>query len=78
MNKNKNYLKLQEILERDRLNIADDFFTLLTLDEKKLLSEYLDVIGEPKITLEKKSGEMVLTVKVSASRVKNVLLPNKI
>lgn len=72
-NKTKNLLRIENIIERDRLSVGADFSRLLEYDITTILAEYADLDGRPLLTIEKSEKGFMITVKTHAVRLKNVI-----
>ncbi len=72
MKKNKKELmRVQSILEVDRMSAGDNFFELVLNDVGALLGEYFHYSGEPKIKIEKFGDRYKVDISILASRIKN-------
>ena len=72
MRKNKNQLlRLQTLIENDRIITGDNFAEMLLSDLTKLLRDYFDFSSPPNITMEKGRDGYFVSFSINASRVKN-------
>ena len=79
MKKNKNELvRVQTMIECDRLNAGDDFIELVERDVGVLFKDYFDFNDTPRLTIEKSNNKLKVEVLVFADRIKNFSkIPNK-
>ena len=68
---NNELVRLQTLIEHDRLNGGDDFLDLLKCDLNKLLIDYFDILGELSVSLDKNGDGLCLNIKALIARVKN-------
>ena len=66
----KDLLKVQTLLENDRLNTGEDFIALVKNDTKKILSDYFEFNEQPTIKLEKTGDRLKVEISVYACRIK--------
>ena len=72
MKKNKKELvRVQTMLESDRLSTSDNFLELLTTDLTKLLKEFFDFNGSVNVFIDKKGVVYDVGFKVVANSIKN-------
>lgn len=72
MKKNKNQLiRLQNMIENDRLTMGDNFIDLVVNDLDKLLRDYFDFRLPPELTIEKQGGSYFVSISINANRIKN-------
>ncbi|MBE7061996.1 MAG: hypothetical protein E7382_05620 [Clostridiales bacterium] len=72
MKKNKKELiRIQSLLESDRLCAGDNFLELLTVDLTKLLKEYFDFPDVPRINIEKKGSFYELNISLLSTRIRS-------
>ena len=69
--RNNELVRLQTLIEHDRLNGGDDFLSLLKSDLNKLLIDYFDIVGELSVSLDKQGAALCLNMQASIARVKN-------
>lgn len=67
----KELMRVQSILENDRMNVGDNFIELLVADVGSLLMDYFDFSGLPKIKMEKFGDRYNVEISILASRIKN-------
>ena len=69
-------LRLQSIIEEDRLDYNDNFLELFKSDVCKLFNEYFEYNANPIIEIEKNNKNLILNINLVASRIKNfAILP---
>ncbi len=72
MKKDKNeLLRLQTLIENDRLSTGDSFVELIISDVEKLLKDYFDFRCIPEISLSKLGDKYKVNISVLATRIKN-------
>lgn len=72
MKKLKNEMvRLQSLIECDRLNTGDDFSELVERDVEKLLKDYFDFRLPPKLLIEKCGDKLKINLLLYAERIKN-------
>ena len=72
MKKDKNELmRLQTLIENDRLSTGDSFVELIVSDVEKLLKDYFDFRLAPEISLSKSGDKYKINISVLAIRIKN-------
>ena len=72
MKKNKNeLLRLQSIIESDRINTGDDFLELIVSDAEKLLKDFFDFSSSPTLTIERDGDNYRVELMLKATRIKN-------
>ena len=70
--------RIKNLIESDRLNTGDNFYELVTMDLKKLLSDYFDLSEAPQMEIVKTGDALIIKVVASATRLKSFLsLPNE-
>ncbi len=67
----KEIVRMQTILESDRMKTGDSFFELVSSDVGEVLSDYFDFCGEPKIIMDKLGDRYKVEITILASRIKN-------
>ena len=79
MKTNKNELaRIKNLIENDRLNTGDNFYELVTMDLKKLLSDYFDLNEMPQMEIAKSGEAIIIKIVASATRLKSFIsLPNE-
>lgn len=63
-------LRLQSIIERDRLTVGNDFASLLSEDLSEIFSDYMDYDGKVKVTVSRVGSEFKVEATVIAKRLK--------
>ena len=72
MSKNKNQLlRLQTLIENDRIMAGDNFTEMLISDISKLLKDYFDFRLSPILNMEKTRDGYLINISIKASRIKN-------
>ena len=72
MRKGKNeLLRLQTMIENDRIAIGDNFLQLVENDLVKLLRDYFDFLSNPSIRIESQNNGYYLSFSLNVSRIKN-------
>lgn len=72
MKKNKNELvRLQTIIENDRMSTGDDFLRLVVSDADKLLKDYFDFRLPPELQITKQGDKYKIELSVIATRIKS-------
>ena len=66
----KELMRVQSILDNDRLSAGDNFIELLVTDIKKLLSDYFDFNELPEINFKKLGDRYKVEIGIYASRIK--------
>ena len=76
-NVNNQLLRMQTLIEQDRLEVSDGFCQLLISDLNKLLLDYFDFNGVPEISMKKNSNEYQVNIILHPSRIKVFCNPLK-
>ena len=63
-------VRLQNIIENDRLNNSQDFEKIITHDLATLLKEYFDFRGEPELKIEKYNDKYMININLIISRIR--------
>ncbi len=72
MKKSKNQLiRLQTLIENDRISTGENFSEMLINDVDKLLRDYFDFSLSPNLTMEKSGKGYLVNISINASRIKN-------
>ncbi len=72
MRKDKNQLlRLQTLIESDRISTGDNFGEMLINDITKLLRDYFDFSMSPKLTMEKSRDGYFINFSINATRLKS-------
>lgn len=75
MRKSKSELiRLQNLIENDRLNMGDNFQDLIVADLHKILSDYFEYRGLPLLEINKNSKKLSVVITLDALAVKNFLV----
>ena len=64
-------MRAKKIIEGDKLDAKDEFFSLLSTDVDFLLKEYFDYSGSANLTVQKDGGEYRVAITLLANRIKN-------
>lgn len=72
MKKDKNeLLRLQTLIENDRVNMGDDFISLVESDAEKLLKDYFDFSAPPKLSIMKYGDKYNIQLNLLVVRIKD-------
>ena len=72
MRKNKSQLlRLQTLIENDRILTGENFNEMLLSDISKLLRDYFDFSSPPNITMQRTREGYIVNFSINASRIKN-------
>ncbi len=72
MRKGKNELiRIQSMIENDRVCVGDDFLDLIEKDLIKLLRDYFDFSSSPKVRIEAQNNSYCFSFNINVSRIKN-------
>ena len=72
MKKNKNQLlRLQTLIENDRITTGENFSEMLVCDVDKLLRDYFDFSLSPTISMEKSNNGYLVNISINALRIKS-------
>ena len=63
-------LRMQSLIENDRLNVNENFEELIISDLNKILKDYFDFNGNPVIIISKIGNMFKVEVSVLANRIK--------
>ncbi len=66
----KELMRVQSIIENDRLNMGDNFEELVIIDIHKVLSDYFDYRGLPCVKIAKTANKLNVEIFISADSVK--------
>lgn len=64
-------LRLQTMIENDRVSTGDNFLQLIKSDLNKLLRDYFDFSSPAEIKIEGQNHSYYLTLNLKISRIKN-------
>lgn len=67
----KELLRLQSMIESDRISTGDNFLRLIESDVNKLLRDFFDFSKPPELRLEMHNNNYLFTLTLNASRIKN-------
>lgn len=70
--KNAELMRVQNLIESDRLNLGDGFEKLFLNDLLKLLRDYYDVRNTPAINIDKNIKGYSVNISFDATAIKNV------
>lgn len=71
MRREKNQLlRLQTMIENDRIITGDNFVQIVQLDLDKLLKDYFDYRDIPNLMIEKEGDEFLIKISFKALRIK--------
>lgn len=74
----KELVRVQTILENDRLSTVDNFEELILIDLHKILAEYFDYRGLPSINILKSGNKLDVEIKLTAQSIKPFsIVPNQ-
>ena len=74
MRKSKNeIIRLQSIIENDRITSGDSFNDLLVSDLNNLLREYFDFKNMPTLRIERNGVDFIVEINLNASRIKKFI-----
>ena len=74
MRKNDNeLLRIQSLIENDRLNTAQNFYDLIISDLHKILSDYFEYRGVPNLKISKCGKNICVEIGLLASAIKNFI-----
>ncbi|MBO7187417.1 MAG: hypothetical protein J6V68_03375 [Clostridia bacterium] len=68
--KSEEFLRLENLIEKDRLGTTCDFSTLFKIDIENLFSEYCELSDKPIISLTREKDTFIISVTVKANRIK--------
>ena len=74
MKKNNNdIVRLQTLIENDRISKSDNFINLVLSDLTLLLRQYFDFKENVELNIEKNGAEFLVQVNLTATRIKNFI-----
>ena len=73
--KRKELLRLETILEKDRLSVGKEYVDLIASDVYNLLADYMEIVGEVSVSIKKDEKLFSVNVSASAKRLKTFLTP---
>ena len=63
-------MRVQSLIENDRLSVFQNFEELIVSDLHKLLLDYFDYRGLPSVTMEKVKDKLKVNIEITATSVK--------
>ena len=66
----KELVRVQTLIENDRLNVGKGFNELLLADLSKLLTDYFDFNGVPEVEIQKGKGCYVVKIAIYPTRIR--------
>ena len=63
-------VRVQTLIENDRLNVGRGFMDLLLSDLSKLLFDYFDFNGVPQVEIQKNKGEYIVNITLNPVMIK--------
>ena len=63
-------LRLQSIIERDRLTVGNDFANLLAEDLAEIFADYMDYDGKVNVTVSRSGSDFKVEATITAKRLK--------
>lgn len=70
MKKKKEIIRINDMIENDRLYLTDNFSVLLSKDIEEVLSDYFDGVSDIKISVEKGVGRYITAIAFNSIRIK--------
>ena len=67
----KELVRVNNMLNNDRVNLGDNFQNLLMIDLIKVLKEYFDMKENPSLVMQKESDFLKVSVNFNANTLKN-------
>ncbi|MBQ8427386.1 MAG: hypothetical protein IJX16_06490 [Clostridia bacterium] len=72
MIKNKNeIIRLQNVLEKDRVKSNENFRELIIDDVTKILSDYFDYKEKPELEINKEDGKFIVKIILTATSIRS-------
>lgn len=68
--KKNNVIRVENLINGDRLKHSEEFSDLLTIDVNRLLRDYFDYHGEPNVEIMKNGGFFEVKITLVAERVR--------
>jgi hypothetical protein len=75
--KRQDLLRLESILEKDRLSVGKEYVDLIASDVYKLLLDYMELDKEVNVAIKKGDKDFSVTITTTAKRLKTFLSPLK-
>ncbi len=66
--KKNNIARIEEIINSDRLAVTDEFYKLLSQDLEKLLRDYFDFNGSPRVEITKNGSVYAVDISLVVSK----------
>lgn len=63
-------VRVQTLIENDRLNMGKGFMDLLLSDLSRLLFDYFDFNNAPQVEIQKNRGEYIVNISLNPVRIK--------
>ncbi len=70
-NEKKNLLRIQSMIEKDRICAGENFMQLIENDLNRLLRDYFDFVNPLEIKIERQNNGYYFTLNLNVSRIKN-------
>ena len=64
-------VRVQTLIENDRLNMGKGFMDLLLSDLSRLLFDYFDFNNAPQVEIQKNRGEYIVNISLNPVRIKS-------
>lgn len=75
--KNPDYLRIENLIEKDRLSVGSEFSSLFKHDLSKLFGEYAEIKEPLNVKLVRDGKDFIITVTAKAQRLKNFIVVKK-
>ena len=75
--KRRELLRLETILEKDRLSVGKEYADLIASDVYKILADYMEVVGDVNLSIKKENKNFAVSITATAKRLKTFLSPLK-
>ena len=75
--KRRDLLRLETILEKDRLLVGKEYADLIASDVYKILADYMDLEGDVNLVIKKEDKNFSVSITATAKRLKTFLTPLK-
>ena len=72
----KELLRLQSMIENDRISVGDNFLQLIKTDMINLLRDYFDFSNPPQLSLQRQNNSYFFSLNLNVSRVKQFASAN--
>ena len=70
MRKKKEMIRINGVIENDRLYLTDNFSVLLEKDVLRVLTDYFDGVSDFRLSVEKGNGSYISRITFNALRIK--------